>query len=383
MYNITLQIFTDLASVEPQWREFEKTAHCTVFQTFDWMATWYRHIGSKRDLTPIIVVGTTGDNICFLIPLAVERSGMVHRLIWFGADLADYSAPLLAHDFPRLTDDFRQVWRDVVTLIWSRVRFDLIDLDRMPAITCWTVHNPFIDLPNLWVEPYSGHIASLTDNWQQFYTSKVSSSNRQTDRRKFKNLAKMGDIQYVTVTDEADIRRTVSALIEQKRASYRRMGVEDLFDREGYPEFFHAVAGDAKLADRIHITRLDVGNQIAASGICLRHRDREYLVMASYDEEFAKHSPGRKHLHELMTDAINHDIRQYDFTIGDEPYKFDWSDIHIPLLRHVKAASARGIPVVAVMRARQRVDVWYNTPGRLPMAKRLVKQVKRAIRNVR
>src|SRR5947209_3051298 len=44
-HDIALRIHGDLAAVEAEWRRFEAVADCTVFQTFDWLATWHRHIG--------------------------------------------------------------------------------------------------------------------------------------------------------------------------------------------------------------------------------------------------------------------------------------------------------------------------------------------------
>ncbi|TIO37950.1 MAG: hypothetical protein E5X98_30670, partial [Mesorhizobium sp.] len=55
--NIALQIFTDMDAVEAQWRTLEQHADCTVFQLFDWQMEWYRHIGSKEKLIPVIVLG--------------------------------------------------------------------------------------------------------------------------------------------------------------------------------------------------------------------------------------------------------------------------------------------------------------------------------------
>ena len=45
------------------------------------------------------------------------------------------------------------------------------------------------------------------------------------------------------------------------------------------------------------------------------------------DSEVAHYGPGALHLRELMAYAIKLGFKRFDFTIGDEPYKHDWSDI--------------------------------------------------------
>src|SRR5437667_5237325 len=93
---IDLVIHDDLASVEQTWRQFEQCADCTVFQTFDWLAAWQRHIGLQENVAPAIVVGRQpSGEILFLLPLAVVP-GAVRRLTFLGCGLCDYNAPLLA-----------------------------------------------------------------------------------------------------------------------------------------------------------------------------------------------------------------------------------------------------------------------------------------------
>src|SRR5689334_10349744 len=77
---IELAVYDDLAAVEATWRAFEQSADCTVFQAFDWLDTWQRHIGRRNGVRPAIVVGRRADGVVlFLLPLAVEP-GLVRRL---------------------------------------------------------------------------------------------------------------------------------------------------------------------------------------------------------------------------------------------------------------------------------------------------------------
>src|SRR5262245_48489703 len=87
---IALAVRDNLAAVEADWRAFERTADCTVFQTFDWLATWYRHLGQRNGVTPAIVVGRragSGDML-FLMPLAIVP-GLVRRLRFLGGESCD------------------------------------------------------------------------------------------------------------------------------------------------------------------------------------------------------------------------------------------------------------------------------------------------------
>ena len=127
------------------------------------------------------------------------------------------------------------------------------------------------------------------------------------------------------------------------------MGVEDLFARPGYREFYLDIADGPQCCAR---SRMSAGStsapRSAATNLGLTFRDCYYLILSSYDDgEIARFGPGRAHLHELLRHAIERGFRKFDFTVGDEPYKRDWSDIEVRLYDHLDAVDAARRMVVA------------------------------------
>jgi CelD/BcsL family acetyltransferase involved in cellulose biosynthesis len=147
---IALRAYDNVEEISTEWRGFEERADLTVFQSFDWLANWQRHIGSARGTVPAIVIGSEADGeVLFILQLAIYTTGPVRRLRWLGSQLCDYNAPLLAQDFSARTsaERFRLAWRDVIGLLRSDpfFHFDVIDLAKMPE---WIgeQRNPFMDL---------------------------------------------------------------------------------------------------------------------------------------------------------------------------------------------------------------------------------------------
>ena len=57
-----------------------------VFQTFDWLAKWQRHIGRRKDTVPAIVLGGDAEGqLLFILQLAIERRGPLRCLSWLGS----------------------------------------------------------------------------------------------------------------------------------------------------------------------------------------------------------------------------------------------------------------------------------------------------------
>lgn len=361
---LLLSVHSELAAIERAWRSFEASAALTAFQSFDWLARWQRHIGSRRGTRPAIVLGRSLDgDLLFILPLALERRYLVRRLCWLGDDLCDYHAPILGERFQAHLggEDFAPVWHDILALLRTspRFRFDLIDLQQMPASVGGQV-NPFIDVA-VTLHPSGAHIATLTGDWDTFYARKRSAATRKGERKKLKQMTERGAIDVADVDGSAAL-HTMDVLIAQKSRALARMGVENFFARPGYREFFLDLATDPSLDGFVHVGRMTVGSTVAATSFGLIHRGCYCLMLSSYDDgELARFGPGRAYLHELMRRAIGRGLTYFDFTVGDESYKREWSDVELRLYDHTAAATMRGLPAAALTAAYRR-------------AKRLIKQ---------
>ena len=60
-------------------------------------------------------------------------------------------------------------------------------------------------------------------------------------------------------------------------------------------------------------------------------------------------------MRELLRYSIEHGLKHFDFTIGDERYKREWSDRTILLYDHVTSASVRGWPAMTMVHGHRRM----------------------------
>jgi CelD/BcsL family acetyltransferase involved in cellulose biosynthesis len=332
---ISLAFFDSLDACAADWLAFERDADHTVFQTHGWLSAWMRNIAVLGCTTPAIVIGRdAAGRTLFLIPLAIERRSLVRRLVWLGSGLADYNAPLLARDFAATMCErrFAALWRQIVAGLMAdrRFRHDAICLEKMPD-TVGGQRNPFTFLavsPN----PSGAHLATLFGDWETYYFEKRSSSTRKNDRAKRKKLGELGEVRMVDADGDAEARRTLDALFSQKSRQFARMGVADVFARPGHAAFYADLATGPSTRHLVHVSRLEVGDTIAAANFGAIHGGRYYHLVAAYDDgEVARFGPGAAHLRELLRTAIERGCREFDFTIGDEAYKREWSDRSIAL----------------------------------------------------
>ena len=347
--DVSLHVHSRFEDVEDEWRAFERIAECTAFQTFEWLSTWYRHIGRRENVTPVIIAGRFADGrTAFIAPLGLDRRRSAWRLCWLGQELCDYNAPLLARDFAqRVTAErFRALWQDLQGRLRSdpEFRYDWIDFEKMPQ-TVGVQTNPFTYLP---VKPNanSAHITLLGTDWESFYRAKRSSATRRRDRTKRKRMEEYGAICFATDETPEALQETLATLWQQKKRIFAHKGIGDLFARPGCREFFADFATNPDTRHMAHVSRINVGTDIAAANFGVMFGDCYYHVLSSYqDGELTRFGPGRLHLRELLAYAIGRGLRLFDFTIGDEPYKLEWSDLRLRLYDYSAAASGRGWPL--------------------------------------
>ena len=173
-------------------------------------------------------------------------------------------------------------------------------------------------------------------------------------------------MRFVTALARDELARTVDTLFAQKSKSFARMGVADIFGRPGYRDFFLDLTLGPSTQHLVHVSRLDVGSISAAVNLGLIFRDSYYHVVASYDDgDVARFGPGAAHLRDLLSHAITLGCRTFDFTIGDERYKLEWSDRTLNLYDYVASATWRGWPLAELTLARRRLKRWIKQDPRL------------------
>jgi CelD/BcsL family acetyltransferase involved in cellulose biosynthesis len=356
--SVRFKVYDELPAVEAVWRYVEASADCTIFQTYDWVACWHRHIGSLERLNPAVVLVYQGDRVLMVLPLAVQRRGPLRHLIWLGGEFCDYGAPLLAGGFAGLVtpERFRLIWRQVAEFLQQdrRFRHDVVELQKMPE-TIGRQPNPLCWL-DVQLNPSGAYLTQLSGSWEEFYAGKRSSATRRRDRTKRKRLAEHGEIRLLSADDGDQISRTLNTLFEQKTRSFARMGVRNIFKPAGHRDFLLDFATGPRSHSLAHVSRLEVGGTTVAANLGLVYRGRYYHLLASHDDgETSRFGPGIVHLHGLLQHAIDTGCREFDFTIGDERYKQDWCDTEIKLYDHIASATILGWPVATAALSVRRV----------------------------
>lgn len=364
-----------LASAEPVWRAFERTAWMSPYQTFDWMDAWQRHIGAAAGAEPLIVVGRSHGDTAIILPLCVSRSpiGTVGR--WLGGTQVNYAMPLIRRDLVATLD------ADAVRTMLHRTAriaggIDVFDLTNQPR-AWWGMANPMTRLTAR-TAPSPSYTVTLRRDFDAFFAERRSRKARHGLRRKERRLAEAhGPVELRTASSMLEVARVRAAFFRQRARRFREIGVESVFDRAPERGLVTDLTERTVREERplLRLDYLAVGDDIAAIYGGVVHAGRYASYINSIETTYAEFSPGDLLLAKLLQTCCEAGVRDFDLGIGDARYKQAWCDPD-PLVDVTVPVTSRGQLLAAALTAPRTL---HGTIKNNPALWRLARTVQRRV----
>lgn len=314
-----------LSSLRDFWNEvLESAASRSIFQTFEWVSTWWDHFGDGK--RPYFLVARDGREPVGIAPLFIDTMRVkglplfrVMRFVASGpSDYLDfilksgYEDQVLEAFVRRFLDD-RGNW----DLIWlsevpeasptNRLLPKILSSDGLASRTEKNSVCPYIDLP---------------DSWEQ-YTSSLGREVRKGARKKLKRLSKAGQVGAGYARENGEIGNAMADFfsLHEKRWS------SDPARGHGRSEAFKAFHADAaaKLSEFLDLSFLKIGGRSIASMYCYEYGATQWFYLQGMDPDYSYYSPCFVLTMREIEDAIGKGLKRFDFMRGDEAYKYHFT----------------------------------------------------------
>ena len=311
------------------WRELLDTVSqsSTVFMTPSWVLSWWKCFGEGKQLSMLLLMSE--DRLLGIAPLTIAEQrtfGYRSRLLRFlGTGVSDHL------DFCFRPEYQRDGLRHVLDYVMTALDWDVMDLVDIPedsatipvleeALTrhgLLSVTHPSILCPYL---PING------ETWQKFYASKRSKSTRQDLTRRFRRLGELGKAEFRRYEDPVSIQQVFPQLLAVYRKRWDQKYLSVSFAGRKESAFYVEMALEMCRDDQLHLLTLELDGRVIAFDLSARKNDRFTWLITAYDPEFDKYFPGELILTRLLEEVFDSGrFREFDFTRGDEPYKFKWT----------------------------------------------------------
>ena len=331
MSNISIRVITESKEFEHLSTVWDgllqsKEEGYSIFQTHEWLSTWWRHFGEGKRLNILLiekeqqVIGifpfmktecriglfkirlleTIASEACdyeVLIPSDSRDEAIIALLVYLEEELAKGKLVLKLSYVPE-GGKFLELLRRYASLVSK-------NLFVQEAVTASA---PYISLPATWDE----------------YFGSLSQNRRHTLRRKLRSLEKAHNVDYRECTVDS-LEDELNKFFELHQSRWKSANVSGVFSDPKMKEFYRDVATQFLKKRWLHFSCLTVDNEVVSATYGFVYNRKLYCDIVARDDRYSKYSVGHIHHMFLIKDAIDKHLLEVDFLRGEEPYKFHWT----------------------------------------------------------
>jgi CelD/BcsL family acetyltransferase involved in cellulose biosynthesis len=318
------------------WGRLVDEGGISVFQSFEWQRTWWKHYGEHNPwMRLFIVVVTHRGEVVAIAPCCIETLttlGVLHVrcLAFLGRGKSDYLDVIARPGMEaEITEQIARSFHD------ARADIDLLMIEDVPERS--SHGKPLYDAlqrHGFTGERFVGEFCPRTTfgpTWPETSSSLPSNANGRLDKRR-RQLVTRHKAEPEFAPAEAVTLADIDEFIALHQQRWESVGQSGLFADRQFAEFFREAVSRLKARGwpMLAFLRLD-GKRVA--GICgfLFREEYAYYLNGLGEAGAAKQfSPGLV-LHLLcMEEVFRRGGRTYDFLRGVERYKYELGAVNVP-----------------------------------------------------
>lgn len=305
-----------------------ESAQPSIFLTWEWLNTWWRH--RRRGESLLILLAWTGDGrLAGIAPWmrVEEKAGplRVRRVVFIGtgfaypahmdviARLEDRAAAGAA--FLRFLDRHPNLW-------------DLLELECLAETSALGAGADGVR--GKWLEraPQPAPYIGLPESWVAYEEQGLAPSHRQQVRTRRRKLLRdfPGRVEYRQVNTAGELAPALDALAGLSERRWRDKGMASSFSRRAFEAFFREVTATMLDCNALRLNVLRVDDEVIAAHCGFRYQGVVYGYQTSFDTGWAKYRPGQLIQAQVVQQAIEEGAGEYDLLQGANEYKFFWTE---------------------------------------------------------
>ena len=329
------------------WAELDRYRHAwdtlaegSVFRSWTWLSTWWRHYGepdARRELHVYLAfseVSASPESLAAVLPCYVEASwtqGRVLRLLSDGEVCSDHLGLLAAANaeqsataiatYVAESDDWDLLYLATVdsddaatTALLDRLALNDCTTSRLVADRCWV-----IDLPSTWEE----------------FLAMQSKSHRKQLRQLDARVLQLERANWKLVTSPAEFASAWSTLVDLHQRRRISLAEPGCFASRTWAAFHWDVAQQLLAEGRLRLSLLELDGQPIAAEYHLAGVGATYAYQGGVEPERLDDEPGQLSTICAIKQAIADGHAHFDLLRGDEPYKAHWRAVPRQTLRLV------------------------------------------------
>ncbi len=315
------------AALRGEWDELlQASASDNFFLTWEWLHTWWQHLGEDRRLH-IVTVREEG-RLVALAPLALRPRRwlrlMPFRTLEFlgrGNAGSDYLSMIV-----------RKGWEDSALgvllncLAGRGLALEFSHVDSRDAL----IHAAAADLEARGWHGYRStievcpHITLEGHTWDS-YLAALGRTHRTNFKRKLKKLQQLYTLRIEEANTDTERRAALDILVNLHLKRRREVGGSDALHRRELLNFHEELTASALRSGRLRLQVMWLDDAPVAAMYGFEYGGVFNFYQSGFDSAYATHSVGLVMAGLAIKSAIERGVRDFDFLHGNENYKYLWA----------------------------------------------------------
>ncbi len=331
-----VQTLEEFDAVKGEWSRIWENSSGTIFQTFEWLRTWWKFFGEPRKQNRLLLILILdGTSVRGIAPLFVERISIfgilsLRQLSFIGHGVSDYLDVLAEHGHEE------GVIRGVVDALTAlRSEFDVAVLQDFSDSSFF----PRRLRDACMGQSFTGDLFEITQcprtllqgTWEETLAS-FSGKHRKDIAYELRNVNRNFAVEFELTSSADDVANDMDQFIAMHQERWTHAGHQGVFEDSLQARFHKDVAITCFQRGWLFLAFLRLnGKRVAVNyGFHCRGRVMTYLNGMITEGETSKYSPGKiLHLYS-MQESVNRKCGVYDFMRGGERYKYALGAFDVP-----------------------------------------------------
>ena len=309
--------------IEKEWRTLEDEGDVpTIFQTFDWMETWWKNFGFRGKCLLLAVF--KNNELIGIAPLYTTRMiirgfPMFKMVLPIGAGESDYNGVILK----------RAKEHDALVSIFEFLKGVQWDILKIGDVHGESPTETFIGACSKSVGFHSKkkeHMACpcvVLPSEPEEYLATLATHLKKNIRGRTKKLHELGDVRFTVAPRDIAIPEAMRSFFLLHENRWGDQGQKGALAGERLKDM-HAEAAQ-RLARYLHIGFLEINGKRIACQYGYTFNNTRYSYLRGWDPDYKKMGVANILLLHLIEESIKAKVKEYDFMRGDEEYKLDFT----------------------------------------------------------
>lgn len=330
----------DFDRLEEEWKSLVDKTDVTVFQTYEWLKTWWSHFGGQGQLHIITV--RHDRQLVGIMPMFIDTYRVfgipVYRCLRMIGSLVmqpkggSFPVVLAFSDYldmiamPEHESKIIECIGLHFKLNQERKIFDEVILEEIPEDSAMYPDIIKQMSGENWIcevtEASECPVLTLPETWEEYLQSQ-SRNSRYKIRACLRKVEPGAEFNYSTCLSKNEITEAFDKLVRFHQQRWNNLGQSGIFADPRILAFIKEITFQFSDKNWLWVEKLSADNQTVAVDLMYVFKDRIYLIQRGFDDSspVINQGPGNILLYHIFRSGIKRKMKMYDFLRGMEDYK--------------------------------------------------------------